>query len=96
MMPYDHPNNPWVTYFPAAALQLRNSGQYDALYSAMLSQAAFNLGQLGLWRDKSHPKMIESALSHYGDAMRTLVSMIGRSDVDIATVMTLMMAEVGI
>ncbi|GKZ27590.1 hypothetical protein AbraIFM66951_005982 [Aspergillus brasiliensis] len=94
MMPYDHPKNPWVTYFPAAALQLRGSGQYDALYSAMLAQAAFNLGQLGVRRDESHPSMIESALSHYGNAMRTLLSVIGRSDVDIATVMTLMMAEV--
>ncbi|KAF4959794.1 hypothetical protein FSARC_10619 [Fusarium sarcochroum] len=97
MMPYEHPNNPWTTYYPAAAIQLRD-GQYDALHSAMLAQAAFNLGQLGVGWDESRPTMLESALKYYGNAMRRLLSVMGSSDIEfpfvIATIMTLMMAEV--
>ena len=97
MMPYEHPKNPWTTYYPAAAMQLRD-GQYDALHSAMLAQAAFNLGQLGVEWDESRPTMLESALKYYGNAMRRLLSIMGSSDIELpfvsATIMTLRKAEV--
>jgi hypothetical protein len=95
MMPYEHPRNPWKFDYPATALYQVSSNQ-KALYNAMLAQAAFNLSHLG----SKGSEMFSVGSQHYNHALQQLIPQISYEKNDfsamIASMMTLMFAEVGI
>lgn len=93
MMPFDHPKNPWKSSYPARALFCSSATQ-KSLFSALLAQTAFNLAHLSPM--KSHYMVMAS--KYYSLAMAQLMGMLNaeeklNADV-LATIMTLMMAEV--
>lgn len=92
MMPYEHSRNPWRTHYPAVAYKMLSSGQ-RALHDAMLAHAAFNLSVLR--GDEQQMSSIGSR--HYAKAIQQLLPSLDRSQeasITMATIMTLMMAEV--
>ncbi|KAH8675351.1 fungal-specific transcription factor domain-containing protein [Xylariales sp. PMI_506] len=96
MMPYSHPRNPWKFHYPAAALHQISLNQ-GALYSAMLSQAAFNVAHLRGGSDGS--EMTSVGARHYSSAVQNLIQQIGRQgEADFAAMitstLTLMFAEI--
>ncbi|OJJ38699.1 hypothetical protein ASPWEDRAFT_180214 [Aspergillus wentii DTO 134E9] len=93
MMPFEHPWNPWKLYYPAVSLHDTLSEE-KALYHAILTHAAFNLGHLGV--DQS--RMMALATRHYNSSIQHLSKSIRsgrqRFSSTLAAIMTLMMAEV--
>lgn len=94
MMPYEHPQNPWTSHYPAMALELGPSRQ-SCLYNALISHAAFNVSRLLGW-DTGYMHM---GWKYYSIAIKPLVETIGREELNfsatMASIMTLMFAEVG-
>lgn len=93
MMPYKDKWNPWMNFYPRLARQGSCRGQ-KSLYNAMLAQAAGNLAQLGSQRDK----MSALAMKFYTDGVKDLRKGLESKDMDfstvVASIMTLIMAEV--
>lgn len=93
MMPFEDKRNPWKNFYPRLARQGSCRGQ-KSLYNAILAQAAGNLAQLGSQREK----MSILAAKFYYDGIRDLRKGLESKDMDfsttVASIMTLIMAEV--
>ncbi|KAF2171872.1 hypothetical protein M409DRAFT_18104 [Zasmidium cellare ATCC 36951] len=93
MMPYDHPFNPWIQQYPAAALVCRGSTDH-ALYDALLAHAAYNLSEL-YGKDG---KMLYQATRYYEKAIQKILARIGGKSSGFATtfasILTLVLVEV--
>ncbi|CZR60976.1 uncharacterized protein PAC_10872 [Phialocephala subalpina] len=93
MMPFKDKRNPWMSFYPRLARQGSSRGQ-RALYNAMLAQAAGNLAQLGSQRDK----MSALAIKFYADGIKDLRKGLESKEMDfstvVASIMTLIMAEI--
>ncbi|KAI0859857.1 fungal-specific transcription factor domain-containing protein [Xylaria cubensis] len=93
MMPYEHPRNPWKLYYPATALSCANADQ-QALYNAMLAQAAFNLAHLrGFDED-----ILTIGSKYYYSGIEKLLSITRGQSTDFgamsASIMTIMFSEI--
>ena len=92
MMPFEDARNPWKTLYPAFAVQ-QQSFEQKAMIKAMISQAAFNLSYLGCDTER----MLRLGSMYYQASIQELRNCAGKpasSGDFIATVLTLMMAEV--
>ncbi len=92
MMPFENARNPWKTLYPAIAMQ-QQCCEKKAMINAMMSQAAFNLAHLG----RDTPRMISLGRKYSQASVGELSSYASKvSDCGelIATVLTMMMAEV--
>ncbi|KAI0141921.1 fungal-specific transcription factor domain-containing protein [Xylariaceae sp. FL1272] len=93
MMPYDHPRNPWQLHYPATALS-RTASDQQALYSAMLAQAAFNLAHLR--GDDS--EMMATGSRHHRVGIEKLLHNVNGHGNDYgalsASIMTIMFSEI--
>ncbi|KAM6511799.1 hypothetical protein FALCPG4_016792 [Fusarium falciforme] len=93
MMPYEHPQNPWKSQYPAAALAL-DACEDTPLASAMIAHAAFNVVRL---REQDE-NILRVGMKHYGNALRGIARSISidstQLPVTMASIMTLMLAEI--
>ncbi|KAF8867366.1 hypothetical protein BDZ45DRAFT_795082 [Acephala macrosclerotiorum] len=93
MMPFEDKRNPWKNFYPRLAHQGSCRGQ-NSLYNAMLAQAAGNLAQLGSQREK----MSVLATKFYANGIRDLRKGLESKGMDfstvVASIMTLIMAEI--
>lgn len=93
MMPFEHPKNPWKSSYPARALQGPSTTQ-KSLFNALLAHAAFSMTHLTI---SSHENMA-MASKYYGLSLRQLLESLNTDTQPttdtLATVLTLMMAEV--
>ena len=98
MMPYAHPRNPWVTEWPAAALEEATTLDQRALYNVTLAQSAFNLANLGDEDNKRTQVAIGS--KYYHRAIHELRRRLDNDDgaatstMLVATILTLVFTEV--
>lgn len=92
MIPFEDTRNPWLSDYPTLATA-RSSQEQKALYSAILTHAAFNLAHL-----HGETAEISLATKHYDDAIALVKTSIANPSRDYgslqAAIMTLMMAEV--
>ncbi|KAI8624354.1 fungal-specific transcription factor domain-containing protein [Xylariaceae sp. FL1651] len=94
MMPYEHPRNPWRLHYPAVALS-RATADQQALYNAILAQAAFNLAHLSSNID-AH--MVATGSRYYRLGIEKLLEIRGDHTNDfgatIASIMTILFSEI--
>jgi hypothetical protein len=93
MMPFQDRRNPWVSFYPSMARSACTRGQRSLLY-AILAQAAGNLAHLGHKRED----MLVLATRFYAGAIKQLRESLEENATDfsviLASVLTLIMAEV--
>jgi hypothetical protein len=93
MMPFQDQRNPWVLFYPSMARSASIRGQKSLLY-AILAQAAGNLAHLGRKRED----MLVLATRFYVIAIKRLRESLEENATDfsviLASVLTLIMAEV--
>ncbi|KAI0546102.1 fungal-specific transcription factor domain-containing protein [Xylaria curta] len=93
MMPYEHPRNPWRLYYPATALSCAAADQ-QALYNAMLAQAAFNLAHLRGFDEE----ILTIGSKYYYSGIEKLLSIARGQGTDFgamtASIMTIMFSEI--